>query len=184
MNRIAISIFLYFGLAGAAGADHMVSGRITGSIANSRIATENYQISGRIGQPERCKAASSNYMLDGFAVAGILTDSEESRLAKSSSNENIDPPAAYSLWQNYPNPFNGNTRITFDLPEEEFVDLEIFDILGRHIKVLLSDRMQAGEHSVVWNGTDGAGNRVSGGIYFYTLKCNAFSSHRTMLYLK
>lgn len=96
----------------------------------------------------------------------------------------VELPLTYSLEQNYPNPFNASTRISFSLAEPGFANLEIFDVLGRKIKTLLSENLQAGAHSIIWNGRNQAGNPVAGGVYFYVLRSNGFEDSRKMVYLK
>ena len=73
---------------------------------------------------------------------------------------------------NYPNPFNPETNIVFNLPEDGKVQLDIYNIKGQMIKSLISDQMAVGEHSIVWNGEDASGKKVSSGIYLYKLYVN------------
>ncbi len=75
-------------------------------------------------------------------------------------------PTVTELTGNYPNPFNPSTYIKFSLKAESKVSLEIFNIRGQRVKTLVEDEMQAGYHSVVWNGTDQSGKHVSSGVYF------------------
>ncbi len=85
---------------------------------------------------------------------------------------------------NYPNPFNGETRITFGLPKDSYVSLEIYDMLGRNVKTLISSPMNSGSHDIVWNGLSDVGEILSSGIYFYRLKTTDFEQTRKMLMLK
>jgi hypothetical protein len=78
-------------------------------------------------------------------------------------------PRELALAQNYPNPFNPQTRIDFSLPAESQVRLEIFDLLGRRVTLLVNKQYQTGRYSVVWNGQDARGNPAASGIYFYRL---------------
>ena len=78
-------------------------------------------------------------------------------------------PTEFSLDQNYPNPFNPATSIRFALPHPADVSLEVFSLLGERIATLTNERYQAGFYTVVWNGTDDLGNRVSSGVYFSRL---------------
>ncbi|MDO9576360.1 MAG: FlgD immunoglobulin-like domain containing protein, partial [Candidatus Cloacimonadales bacterium] len=82
---------------------------------------------------------------------------------------------------NYPNPFNPTTTIAFSLKEDSQVILEVYNVKGESIKQLVSDQLSAGQHSVVWNGTDNSGKPVSSGIYFYKLRSKNFSSTRKMI---
>ena len=65
----------------------------------------------------------------------------------------------------HPNPFNPKTDIRFVLDREASVRLEIFDLGGRRVRVLLDDRLPAGPGTVSWNGLDGAGRPLTSGIY-------------------
>ena len=78
-------------------------------------------------------------------------------------------PQEIKLHQNYPNPFNPETRIDFEIPKTEKVKLVIYNTLGKKVKTLLDDELQAGKYSTTWNGKDDMNNKVSSGIYFYQL---------------
>jgi hypothetical protein len=78
-------------------------------------------------------------------------------------------PESFFLAQNFPNPFNPSTAIVFGLPKDAAVRLEVFDILGRRVRTLLSGHQRAGYKRIVWDGRDGAGRPVASGIYFYRL---------------
>ncbi|MCK4312669.1 MAG: T9SS type A sorting domain-containing protein [Candidatus Cloacimonetes bacterium] len=67
----------------------------------------------------------------------------------------------------YPNPFNPQTTAQFSLNEASFVTLSVYNLKGEKIKTLVNKFVQAGQHSVVWNGTDNSNNKVSSGIYFF-----------------
>ncbi|HTY60342.1 MAG TPA: T9SS type A sorting domain-containing protein [Bacteroidota bacterium] len=75
-----------------------------------------------------------------------------------------ETPGGYALEQNYPNPFNPSTRITYTLPEEGFVRLTVFDMLGREIDRLVEGRVAPGTHTAEWHA------RVASGVYFYRLE--------------
>ena len=74
------------------------------------------------------------------------------------------------LHQNVPNPFNLSTSITFELPQNEFVNLSIFDNSGRLVRTFNESYCDAGIHQVQWNGENNEGFKVPGGIYIYCLK--------------
>ena len=99
-------------------------------------------------------------------------------------DEGVTEVKPFELQPNYPNPFNPHTTIGFALKEASDVRLEIYNILGQKVKTLLSERMQPGEHSTVWDGTD-AGNRpLASGIYFYNLSTNQGSTYKKCILLK
>jgi hypothetical protein len=93
-------------------------------------------------------------------------------------------PTSYALNQNYPNPFNPSTEISFDLPQASKVDLSIYNVLGQHVRNLVEDQMEAGQHTVTWDGRDNNGNTAASGIYFYRIKANEFTDIRKMTLLK
>jgi len=74
-------------------------------------------------------------------------------------------PKNYSLFQNYPNPFNSVTKIKYTLAKNSSVKLEVFDILGRKVKVLVSGQQNAGIYEVTF-----FADELSSGIYFYRLE--------------
>ena len=93
-------------------------------------------------------------------------------------------PTAFSLSQNYPNPFNPTTDINFALPIRSDVNVTVFDLLGRRVQTLVSGEMEAGYHTVTWNGRDDSGTPVSSGIYFYRIDAGNFNMTRKMIMLK
>jgi photosystem II stability/assembly factor-like uncharacterized protein len=78
-------------------------------------------------------------------------------------------PEKFSLNQNYPNPFNPSTVITYQLTMNSQVSLKIYDILGREVKTLADEEETAGQHAVLWEGTDYDGRQVASGVYYYRL---------------
>jgi hypothetical protein len=98
-------------------------------------------------------------------------------------------PSSFTLYQNYPNPFNPDTRIEFDIKHEgggriENVKLDIYNILGQHVKTLVDYAVTAGHHSVGWDARDNDGRPVSTGIYLYRLQVGDKAQTRKMLLLK
>ncbi|MCX6137611.1 MAG: S41 family peptidase [Ignavibacteriales bacterium] len=73
-------------------------------------------------------------------------------------------PAQYFLHQNHPNPFNPSTSIAFSIPNSAIIRLQVFDLLGREVAVLVNEEKPAGKYSVTWDAS-----AISSGIYFYRL---------------
>ena len=86
--------------------------------------------------------------------------------------------------KNYPNPFNPTTTIAFTIPKTSQVYLGIYDISGKLIKTLIDAPIEAGYHTVMWDGTDDNGSSVASGVYFYKLKSKGYEKTKKMLLLK
>ncbi len=83
---------------------------------------------------------------------------------------NKSQPREFALRQSYPNPSNPTTTIQYDLPEAGHVVMEIVNLMGQEVKILLNEYREAGFHSIVWDGTNNQGHEVQSGIYMYTLQ--------------
>ena len=93
-------------------------------------------------------------------------------------------PGKFKLNQNYPNPFNPVTNISYDLREDSFVRITIYDLLGNVIKNLVKSNQLSGYNSVQWNGTNNKGQPVSAGAYSYSLEAGDFRQTKKMILLK
>lgn len=92
-------------------------------------------------------------------------------------------PSDIALYQNYPNPFNPTTRIEFSLPSSQHVRLAVYDLLGQRVRTLFDDMKPSGYSSVQWDGRNGRGVRVSGGIYHYVLQVGGIFKTGKMTFL-
>ena len=88
------------------------------------------------------------------------------------------------LFHNYPNPFNPETTIRFDLAEPGPVTIDVFNIKGQKMKALVNDSFIAGQHSIIWNGTDSKGKPVASGVYFYRMTTPKSTLIHKMLLMK
>ncbi|MEO0160385.1 MAG: two-component regulator propeller domain-containing protein [candidate division WOR-3 bacterium] len=93
-------------------------------------------------------------------------------------------PKSYQLYQNFPNPFNNRTMIMLDIPEQCYIDLVVYDVLGRKIKKLISNQKLEGQIRVYWDCKDDNGELVSSGIYLCKLVTNKYIKTIKMIYLK
>ncbi len=98
--------------------------------------------------------------------------------------EEISLPTGFELGQNYPNPFNPETQIRYTVAKPGRVTIEVFDLLGRRVAILLDQEQQAGTHLVSWNGKDSGGSAVASGVYFYRMQADSFSDVKKMLLVK
>lgn len=95
------------------------------------------------------------------------------------NNNNSEIPRVFKLYNNYPNPFNPATTLKYDVPKSSFVQLTIFDILGKEIDKLVNQNQAPGRYEVVWD----ARNYASGS-YFYKFETEYFTDIKKMILIK
>jgi hypothetical protein len=88
-------------------------------------------------------------------------------------------PNSYLLSQNYPNPFNPTTNIEFFLPVRQVVQLEVFDLQGQLVTILVNGPVDAGIHKVTFDAS-----KLAGGVYMVRLQTPGFEETRKMIYIK
>lgn len=91
---------------------------------------------------------------------------------------------SFKLMQNYPNPFNPSTKIQYEIPDASKIEISIYDMNGRLIKTIVNEHQQAGSYRVIWDGMNKSGNKVSSGVYVYTVKFGNIVSSKKMMFLK
>jgi len=120
-----------------------------------------------------------------FAYTGIVNSYTNSlyfnqeNLTTSIQQNGNTIPEEYALEQNYPNPFNPSTTISFNLPEENFVTLKVFNSIGQEVTSIYSGVLQAGSHQIVFDAS-----KLSSGIYFYQIQTQSFTSTKKMILMK
>ena len=100
------------------------------------------------------------------------------------STDELAMPEVFALHQNYPNPFNPSTRIKYDLPEAQNVQIMIYDIMGRKVRTLINEYQDIGYRTIRWDATDDFGRAVSAGMYVYTIHAGDFRQVKKMVLLK
>jgi len=94
-------------------------------------------------------------------------------------------PVSAALYQNQPNPFNPTTRIRYDVPAPGAqVDLAVYDVAGRLVRMLLSRNESAGRKAAEWDGRNDDGASVASGVYMYRITIGSFAETRKMVLLK
>ena len=93
-------------------------------------------------------------------------------------------PNKFVIHHNYPNPFNPVTTLRYDLPENSYVNVTVYDLLGKKVKTLVNTTQDAGFKSVIWNATNDYGKPVSAGVYLYQIQAGEFVQTRKMVLLK
>lgn len=141
-------------------------------------SSDNYKVSATVGQTAIGKSENSLLAYHGFWNPWVITvtDVEEGL--------QVLLPRDFSLSQNYPNPFNPQTVIEYALPHDSRVQIAVYNVLGRKVKVLKDQWEEAGYRSVVWDGKDQKGEEVGTGIYFYKIQADSFVKTKKMVLLK
>lgn len=99
--------------------------------------------------------------------------------ATSVDEKSPKPPASFALSQNYPNPFNPVTQIRFSLPQRAHVKLQVFDLSGREVAIVVNDTLEGGAYEFSF---DGRG--LASGIYLYSLEAGEFRQMRKAVLMK
>ena len=82
-------------------------------------------------------------------------------------------PSNFALGQNYPNPFNPTTTFSYSIARTVFTRIEVYNVLGQRVATLVSQQLNPGSYTALWNGKDDRGAQVSSGVYFVHMSANA-----------
>ncbi|HEY6626895.1 MAG TPA: T9SS type A sorting domain-containing protein, partial [Ignavibacteriaceae bacterium] len=91
----------------------------------------------------------------------------------------IEIPLEYALEQNYPNPFNPSTKISYTIPENGFVKLAVYNLLGEEVATVVNSFQKADKYEVNFNASG-----LSSGIYVYKIESSNFSASRKLVLMK
>ena len=123
-------------------------------------------------QPEYCIIGDTTIFHIEIAGQGVL------------NTEDSYCPLEISLHQNYPNPFNPITSIRYDLPNDDFVNIAVYDMKGRLVKTLINSRESSGSKSILWDATNDKNEHVSAGLYIYAIQVGNLRQTKKMVLLK
>lgn len=90
-----------------------------------------------------------------------------------------DIPSTYALYNNYPNPFNPTTKIKFDIPKNDIVNLKVYNMQGQEVGILIQENLSAGRYEIDFNGAN-----LTSGVYFFRLETSSFVDTRKMMLVK
>jgi len=93
-------------------------------------------------------------------------------------------PSDVILHQNYPNPFNPFTNLIYELPDDSYINITIYDILGNVVNNLVNKYESSGYNSIQWNATNNQGQPVAAGVYLYSIEAGEFRQTKKMVLLK
>ena len=91
----------------------------------------------------------------------------------------VSLPLEYSLEQNFPNPFNPTTTIRYAIPEDNFVSIKLYDVLGNEVITLVNEQQQAGRYEMLFNASS-----IASGVYYYQITSGNFNQTRKLVLMK
>ncbi len=179
---LALCLFLTEGLLGGEGKTPTANYNVNWSVVNAggvmNSSSTTYRGYGGVGQTFAGYCYDDETKLySGFFYPGILF-TEVIQLPGSYA------PGQFQLSQNYPNPFNPPTAIEYAVPKPAHVTIEIYNILGQKVDVLLDQDQEIGFYRAEWDGKDIYGKHLASGTYFYRIKAGDFEQCKKMLMLK
>ena len=119
------------------------------------------------------------YKLKQIDLDGTVNRSDPIVVSTATSVAIPEVPEQFSLAQNYPNPFNPSTVIKYGLPVSSEVKLEVFDMLGQRVSLLVNQKEEAGYHEAVFDNTS-----LSSGVYLYSIQAGQFRASKKFLLLR
>ncbi len=153
----------------------------------SQVAAQTATVSGTVTASTTPVRNASVTLVDNNAPSNsssALTDSSgryRVQVLLTSAGPAASLPATFKLEQNYPNPFSSATVVSYELKAQSDIQVTIFDILGRVVRRITAGAQSVGAHSILWDGSNNAGQRVASGIYFYTLQAGGESRTKRMI---
>lgn len=141
------------------------------SNGSGSAVSENYFVGNSLGQSIVGQASNteSNIMIGFWNANKTLVDLDENDLL----------PTKFELFQNYPNPFNPTTKIKYSIPEASKVLIEVFNILGQRVSVLVDEEKKPGFYINLFNAAN-----LSSGFYVYRISTKNFVDVKKMILLK
>ncbi|MDZ7357357.1 MAG: T9SS type A sorting domain-containing protein, partial [candidate division KSB1 bacterium] len=162
---------------------HEQNGMIKMAMASAQAIADNSCKIRFIFEPiaDRKVLAVTPITIQQFSVNG--NDYEIKNLPQSQL-DNFSVPQNYGLDQNYPNPFNAETMVKYQLPQADFVTIEIYNLLGQKLRTLVSEHQGPGIYRIRWDGRNDWGEPVGSGEYLCQMKTANFVTVRKMLLLR
>ncbi len=126
-----------------------------------------------------------------FVSDGYVTEEgwyvDDINITSSSVGTSVEDPViphTFAVLQNVPNPFNPVTVISYQLPESARVTIEVYNVAGKRVRVLVDERQEPGYKSTIWDGTNDSGHKVASGVYLYRVHAGDRVVDKRMVLLK
>ena len=145
---------------------------VSSTATTAELKTFVYKVRNLLGQNLGWYPSSPSNAVFAYSVLGQA--GAEKAIAES------DVPSSFALLQNHPNPFNSSTSFPFSIPARSHVAVDIYDVLGQHVRRLVSREVAAGWHQLHWDSRDESGTLVASGTYIYTLRTGGYTARKKM----
>ena len=170
--RLLLVVIAVLSFAAAASGQYQISQSVVGS-GGGMTSGASWELIGTVGQPASGVVTGVSYTNEiGFwyQPGWILTGVPESG----------EPfPTVFSLEQNQPNPFNPVTTLRFSVPEQSRVTIRLYNVMGREVRTLVDEDLEAGHHTMTLSGEG-----LPSGVYFCRMEAAGFSQTRKLILLK
>ena len=126
-------------------------------------------------------------------LRGITGSDYTSDMAIDDVHFDVDPtgienpeglPSSFAMRSNYPNPFNPSTTISYQVPRQSDVRIEIYNMLGQKVRTLINNRREPGDYEAIWNSKNDSGAEVGSGVYLYRMVAGDFVQVNKMILMK
>jgi len=179
-DKVLIILAMYVGETGVGAGVIMLNAAATYSQFAFPIGYDQ----GFSGTPDRCGIAIQITDASGSGTnvslgSEMYIDDLELSMDVVSDVEDQTQPLTFQLEQNYPNPFNPSTRIKYQIAENDFVSLKVYDVLGNEVATLVNEEQTMGNYSATFNASS-----LSSGSYFYKLQTGSFVETKKMVLMK
>jgi hypothetical protein len=179
-DKVLIILAMYVGETGVGAGVIMLNAAATYSQFAFPIGYDQ----GFSGTPDRCGIAIQITDASGSGTnvslgSEMYIDDLELSMDVVSDVEDQTQPLTFQLEQNYPNPFNPSTRIKYQIAENDFVSLKVYDVLGNEVATLVNEEQTMGNYSATFNASS-----LSSGTYFYKLQTGSFVETKKMVLMK
>lgn len=158
-----------------------------------QYVADNIFVNPEFENPESCNSAPTSlgdYGLECFSPClptnspcGQLIGAPQDFCPIVAVEEPAPAPKQFQLQPAYPNPFSGQSVIQYEIPQAAKVELSVFDLRGRRVRVLESSTKAPGRYTSRWDGRDEEGSRVASGMYFYRLRMGEIAETQSVLFL-
>jgi hypothetical protein len=170
-------------------------GKFSGITVDSFLVVANWAVAGMTSVLEPFSANLSDVNFTATCLNEAFNNCDPFRDAifqipepyfrdQGSAVDETPSPKKFAVGQSYPNPFNPSATISFALPSDGRVFIEVYDIVGRKVITLLDGQKSAGYHSVSWYGKDSYGRPVASGVYFCRVQYEDEADVQKMILLR